>query len=136
MKVYLAGAFERREEMREVRNRLNAFGYTVTSRWIDILDDVNPIGAADLKDEVGLMRANDFAIADLHDVYDADLVIMFSGGGRGGRHIEFGYAVALDKELIIVGERENVFHALSGVVCVPTVDDLYRHLVGAVVVPS
>ncbi len=32
------------------------------------------------------------------------------GGGKGGRHIEHGYAVATGKRLIVVGPRENIFH--------------------------
>jgi hypothetical protein len=35
--------------------------------------------------------------------------------GRGGRHVEFGAAVATGKRLIVVGHRENLFHHLPGV---------------------
>ena len=31
---------------------------------------------------------------------------------RGGRHVEFGLAVADEKRIILVGPRENVFHFL------------------------
>ena len=31
---------------------------------------------------------------------------------RGGRHVEFGIALARSKRLIVVGHRENVFHWL------------------------
>jgi hypothetical protein len=33
-----------------------------------------------------------------------------TNSGRGGRHVEFGYAMALGKRLIVVGHRENLFH--------------------------
>jgi nucleoside 2-deoxyribosyltransferase len=131
MKIYLAAAFERGEEMREVRNRLSMFGLTVTSRWIDLDTDVKPIGAEELKINPG-QYANS-ALMDLGDVYNADVMVMFSGGGRGGRQTEFGYAIALDKQLIIIGERENVFHALPGVMCFSTVDQLYEHLTRALI---
>jgi hypothetical protein len=36
-------------------------------------------------------------------------------GNRGGRHVEFGLAVALNKRLIVVGYRENLFHWLPQV---------------------
>jgi len=34
---------------------------------------------------------------------------------RGGRHVEFGLALAWGKRLMIVGPRENVFHCLPQV---------------------
>lgn len=34
---------------------------------------------------------------------------------RGGRHVEFGMALAMDKRLVVVGPRENVFHLLPAV---------------------
>ena len=34
---------------------------------------------------------------------------------RGGRHAEFGIALALGKRVIVIGPRENVFHALPAV---------------------
>jgi nucleoside 2-deoxyribosyltransferase len=131
MKIYLAAAFERRAEMRETRDRLEILGHTVTSGWIDLPNDTKPIGVAELKVSPGQWA--DFAIADLHDVYNADVLIMFSGGGRGGRHTEFGYALALDKQLILIGDRENVFHALPGVMCFETTDRFFEHLVASVV---
>ena len=32
------------------------------------------------------------------------------GGGKGGRHVEHGYAMALGKRIVVVGPREHVFH--------------------------
>ena len=37
------------------------------------------------------------------------------GDGRGGRHVEFGYAASRGKRLTIIGPRETVFHHLDGV---------------------
>jgi len=34
----------------------------------------------------------------------------YTRSGRGGRHVEFGYAMAKGKRLIVVGYRENLFH--------------------------
>lgn len=36
-------------------------------------------------------------------------------GRRGGRHCEFGYALATRKEILVVGPRENVFYCLEEV---------------------
>jgi hypothetical protein len=53
-----------------------------------------------------------YGIADLQDILAADTVISFTevGGGKGGRHVEFGYALALGKHMILVGPREHIFH--------------------------
>ena len=37
------------------------------------------------------------------------------GGGKGGRHVEFGLGLAQGKRMIIVGPREHVFHTADGV---------------------
>jgi len=35
---------------------------------------------------------------------------------RGGRHVEFGYAIAYGKRLVIVGPLENAFYYLLNVI--------------------
>lgn len=47
----------------------------------------------------------------------ADCVISFteaprSSANRGGRHVEFGIALANGARVIVVGHRENIFHWL------------------------
>jgi hypothetical protein len=34
---------------------------------------------------------------------------------RGGRHVEFGYALGIRKRVILVGPRQHVFHCLPEV---------------------
>jgi hypothetical protein len=38
----------------------------------------------------------------------------------GGRHVEFGYGMAKGKRLVLIGERENVFHDHPSVEVYPT----------------
>ena len=57
---------------------------------------------------------------DVTDVCSADVVVSFtepprSNHSRGGRHVEFGMAHALRKQLVVVGHRENLFHYLPQV---------------------
>ncbi len=114
MKIYLAARYSRAAEMREVRQRIENAGHTVTSTWID--QTIGEIPRDTLNTEP--MAHAQYAQRDFADLIDAEAVISFTsmdGGGRGGRHIEFGMALALNKRLIIVGPRENVFHTLSGV---------------------
>lgn len=113
-KIYLAAAYQRIDEMRGVRDVLGALGYQVTSRWIDQRGKGEGLGTADLADnpEQGIQ----YAELDLEDLRAAETVISFTGAsGRGGRHVEFGAALALGKHLIIVGPREHVFHTLPAI---------------------
>lgn len=111
MKVYLCGRYSRRDQLRSVREELQELGHVVTSRWLDTSwREKDDSGSAAAPAEY---RA-EFAVKDLEDVAAADCVIAFTeeprSGGRGGRHVEFGAALALGKRLIVVGHRENLFH--------------------------
>jgi hypothetical protein len=134
MKIYLASRYSRRAELCIWRHQLEDIGHTVTSRWLNgshqISDAGLPIGDHGEKlvegdggsesEEANRLRAH-FVIEDCADVAAADIVISFTEpprsalGNRGGRHVEFGMAVALRKRLIVVGYRENLFHWLPEV---------------------
>lgn len=134
MKIYLASRYSRREELCVYRKELETRGHVVTSRWLNgshqISDKGVPIGdhgeklvegdsGADSR-EADELRQH-FVTEDCADVKAADLIISFTEpprsalGNRGGRHVEFGMAVAWNKELIVVGYRENLFHYLPRV---------------------
>lgn len=104
MKVYLASRHQDRELMRQWRSLLIDRRHEVVSRWLN--DDFWC-----LDDDVLMAQG------DLEDVFRSDIVVVNSlpqshNNGSGGRHVEFGYALAHRKPVILVGERENVFHAL------------------------
>jgi hypothetical protein len=104
--------------MQGIRDVLEGLGHFVTSRWIDChagkyLTSFTP---EHLNSDPEYCSA--LANYDLEDLRAAETVISFTdtqGGGKGGRHVEFGYALALNKRVILVGPRENVFHTLSDV---------------------
>jgi hypothetical protein len=120
-KVYLAARYSRHNEMQGVRDVLSAlYGIETTARWIDCHTDV--VGDFTSSFTVEFLNQYPEKCAPLgqHDVDDlmaADTVISFTSndGGKGGRHVEFGMAVALRKRLIVIGPREHVFHTLSAV---------------------
>src|SRR5216683_1181734 len=98
MKIYLAAKFELRPEMERVARRLAANGYEITARWV--------YGGED-----GL-SLEEIAKVDLNDVDEADVLVSFTYTrgtltSGGGRHVEFGYALARGKRLVLIGEREN-----------------------------
>lgn len=110
MKIYIASRYSRRDEMREVARSLKKFNVEVTSRW---LYEDKPLDThmGDDSDEFYVETAR----IDLEDIDSASIVIFFSedpriGTPRGGRHVEFGYALARGKRIYVIGPKENVFH--------------------------
>ena len=118
MKIYLASRYSRLPEMQACREDLLAAGHEVTARWVD---GAHQASDEDLTSEL----ASRFAVEDYDDLAKADCVISFTepartGPTRGGRHVEFGIALALGKRVVVVGHRENVFHALPAVEFYPS----------------
>jgi nucleoside 2-deoxyribosyltransferase len=109
--VYLAARYSRRLELCGYADELRGYGLTVTSRWLEgnhqAENDQLHRGA----------EAERFAAEDLEDLRDACVLVAFSEvprttSSRGGRHVEFGYAMALDIPILVVGPREHVFCCL------------------------
>lgn len=134
MKIYLASRYSRRLEMCDYRLWLQAKGYIVTGRWLNGGHQISTTGTPIGENGEALVEGDDgstdvraaelrerFAQDDVEDVMAADLVISFTESprgapsNRGGRHVEFGIALAMDKWLWIVGHRENIFHWLPTV---------------------
>lgn len=115
MKVYLASRYSTKEQMAIYAAELRANGIGVTSRWIDEphSSNIGGLPTSILSAEEILKLAED----DIEDVRKADLLVFFSVDpkipvARGGRHVEFGYALGLGKPILVVGPRENIFHYL------------------------
>lgn len=116
MRVYLASRFSRGDELLRYKADLERHGIEVTSRWL--LGGHEWAGTDD--DALPIDVGERFAREDLEDLRAADVVVCFteaprSGASRGGRHVEFGYALATRKEILVVGPRENVFYCLEEV---------------------
>lgn len=104
-RAYLAASWGRRAELCGYREALWGQNIHVTSRWIDEAGDGLPPGN---------MRCLVAAQRDLQDIREADFVLFFTdppgqSTSRGGRHTELGYALALGKPVIVIGEPENIF---------------------------
>lgn len=124
MKIYVAARFTRMEEMEtQVAPLCVAEGHTITSQWITGKEDAT-----------GMTRRQ-AAVMDAADVRDADVLFFFaeprgSVNVGGGRHWEFGYAYALGKTCIVIGDSEQVFCDLPNVVRVPDVKTALGYIVG------
>lgn len=130
MKIYLASRYSRFDEMQGIRVVLQAMGHTVTSRWIDGDHQINDAG---LSDEAKAAERTRFAAEDWEDLLAAHCVISFTEppratNSRGGRHVEYGAALATNKRCIVVGHRENVFHCLPQVEFYPDLQLCFRQL--------
>lgn len=115
VKIYLAARYCRREEMENIAlDLMNAYGYDITSEWV--------FGGEEGK------TLEDIAIMDLDHVNSADTIISFTetedvGYYTGGRHVEFGYGLALGKRVVVIGRLENVFHSFPTVEQFDTLED-------------
>lgn len=148
MNVYLAARYSRREELCVYREWLRAAGATVTSRWLDgdhQVTDGQLLGAenaevieGDSQHESAVALRARFAREDWEDLKKADVVVAFtepprSNASRGGRHVEFGAALAWGIRCLVVGPRENVFHCLNAVEVFDTWQDASAVLAKALV---
>ena len=122
MLIYLAARYSRLEELQGYAVDLRAIGHRVEARWLlgdhQIHEGVDKVESATVSVP---LEGRPFALDDYVDVLEADMLIAFSeepragGASRGGRHVEFGMALALGKGVVVVGPRENVFHTLPQV---------------------
>lgn len=116
-RIYIAARFSRRPEANALARHLQSLGHTITSRWVKPdCGHVLPTGLSRQAEDAERQR---FALEDVEDVLAANWLISLMeeprNNSRGGRHIEFGIAVALGHKLTIIGPRETVFHHLPQV---------------------
>jgi nucleoside 2-deoxyribosyltransferase len=117
MTVYIAAPYELREQANAVRLLLADRHIVCSSRWI-VQDD-------------SAIESHEWAQVDLDDIKAADVLVAlnppeFARSGSGGRHVELGYALALDKQILVVGARSNIFHHHHAVTICESID----HAVG------
>lgn len=133
-KIYLAARYSRHPEMQSYAAQLGELGHTIVSRWILGDHDLRAKGESD-----SFQWMQVWANEDLDDLSRSQLAIFFTEGenppgrARGGRHVEYGYAMAHAKRILVVGPRENVFHYLLPENRVfATFDDCLKYLKGGV----
>ena len=122
--IYLAAAFRRKAEIAKYAATLRQMGFAIVSTWHDRLDDESDTEEASHED------LRKFAILDLDDLHQADQFILFNGvGRRGGRLVEFGYAVAYQLDIMIVGPKTTIFDHLPGIIHYPEWEDVIDRFV-------
>lgn len=110
--IYLASRYSLKETMLKYAATLTSYGLQVTSRWL--LEEHSPtVSMTDIPDKTNEQIAKD----DLEDIVRSDIMLFFcedqnNQPPRGGRHVEWGYALAMGLRIICIGEKENIFHHL------------------------
>jgi len=116
MIVYIAAQYSRKNEMSALVSLLRDHNIHVTSRWLQ--ETLFPtVTLAELSPAYWTSTA----VIDLEDIDKSDTIVFFSedplvGTPRGGRHVEFGYALAKGKRIVVIGNPENIFHFLPQIV--------------------
>lgn len=120
MRIYLGARFLRRDELRLYAHKLTKLGYTITSRWLGGSHQMTPYSE---------IENQQYAEEDVDDLNSADMCIFFMeqprelNDSRGGRHVELGMAIALNKYIVLIGPRENVFCYLPQIEHYDTFED-------------
>lgn len=127
--AYLAGRFERKEDLLHAEAFFANHNIVPGTRWLHMETDMR------LSDEE---HRKMWALLDVEDVRNADFLIAFSEDltemdgdapgsdrvtededgelwvpaiwARGGRHVEFGIALANGLDIVVIGPMENLFH--------------------------
>ena len=108
MTIYIAGRYESKGRLQEIRQRVECLGHQVVSTWLDEPEseyptemDSNAIRACALRDLVEIATADVLLL----DTYDEDI--------HGGREWEGGFGFGHPHlRVMLVGPRRNIFHTL------------------------
>lgn len=110
--VYIAGRSEDLAACKTLQVVLAKHGIGCTSTWLNGLIPNRKMAALTCMTDI--VRADAVVIANPADVHRT---------GTGGRHTEVGMALMSGKPVVLVGQRENVFHDLDLVRVVPSSKD-------------
>lgn len=141
MKIYLAGRYSIRNQLKEHRDTLRMLGHEVTSRWLDYSDEhpeYFPPETPDDQRSATLLSSSHVApeirefVAkmDADDCERADVIMLFTHelGRRGGMFVEWGIGIALRKVLIVIGPAINVFQHYPGTFQFNHFDEALDHI--------
>lgn len=130
IRIYLASSFGRKEELSEYEKKIISLGFESSSQWLK--ESVPPDSKLSNVSSEYLVQNGK---RDLEDIRKSEILILFSASPlvpvpRGGHHVEFGYALALNKKIVVVGPKQNIFHYLPGVTHLPDWLTAVEYLIG------
>lgn len=110
-KIYIASKFHSRYRLRPIKAELQSLGFEVLSKWMDV--DRNVDKSADI-DSLGnnIEDSVKEAKSDSGEIKNCDYFILDTQDetNTGGREVELGMALALNKRCFRIGPARNVFH--------------------------
>lgn len=115
---YLAGRFGRKEEFLGYRKVLKKAGEQVQARWLTEETDMTVVDDEE-RERIAILDAEDVTKCDGVLCFTEDPDVEGPGRNRGGRHVELGLALALNKRVVVIGPRENVFCYLPNIEVFP-----------------
>lgn len=126
----MAARFSMKPEIAEKAEELREMGIEITSRWL--AETAAPTAQLGDFDDPYLTQT---AEVDVEDINEGEGLVFFSVPptmpvARGGRHVEFGMALALKKAIYVVGPKENIFHYLPQVRVFATWEDFITYIQG------
>lgn len=126
MKLFIASHSQ--EEALSLRNELLRRGHEITARWITKDEKFSQSSAAYTDAE-----RTELSLVDEADVRAATdgLILIAEPHGRtvpGGKHVETGMALALERPVFVIGRRENLFHWHPRVRVFPDADRFFEFL--------
>lgn len=119
-RIYLAGPFSWQTRIRAHAEELQRLGYTITAEWLDQSDTFTNSDNSTNTKLAGLHATCDrLSRRDLCNIIDADTLVLFEPGiplERNTRVAEFGVALALGRQCIVIGpEDEDKKDVLSSI---------------------
>ena len=133
MRVYLAAAWSRKDEIKKIADELISLGINIQSRWLS----EPAIFPADVSKAMFLQQR---AEIDEEDILECTILVRFSDDrstefvpahlATGSRMYEMGLARLNGAQLVVVGGHQCVFDYLAEVHHCPTVEDLKDFLCG------
>lgn len=121
---YLAARYGRRDEIAQYRDDLIILGYRSVADWLYSTDEEEQAIETD-PERMARIALDDMAAIERSGLFVAFTEDPQSPHGRGGRHVELGYALCIRRyqqrlgqrpiRILIVGPRENIFCSVSEV---------------------
>ena len=127
--IYVAASLHNRARTTRFALKLQDAGFVVTSRWIR--DDFSDKPNEDEEFSKFADFENKWGQYDLEDLQKADTLIVFGdvASSSGGFHVELGYFLGASREnIIVVGDRPNVFYFTNSIRFTPDESDLITWL--------
>lgn len=108
--IYIAGKYTAKERLKRERNILRELDPSgVSSSWLDEPE------ATYYAPEDEVARQIEMADRDWREVSAADCVVVdtIDESTTGGREVEFGMAIALNRTLVVIGPARTIFHHIA-----------------------